>query len=50
MLISAIEYDNYLGKIGTGKITNGSVKQGEEIVLLKRDGERLLYRISKIFQ
>ncbi len=50
MLISAIEYNDFLGKIGTGKISNGKVKQGEEIVLLKRDGERLLYRISKIFQ
>jgi GTP-binding protein len=50
MLISAIEYDNYLGKIGTGKIKNGTVSQGQEIVLLKRDGERLLYRISKLFQ
>ena len=50
MLVSAIEYDNYLGKIGTGKITNGTVSQGEEVVLLKRDGERLLYRITKIFQ
>jgi GTP-binding protein len=50
MLVSAIEYDNYLGKIGTGKITNGTVSQGEEVVLLKRGGERLLYRISKIFQ
>ena len=49
MLVSAIEYDNYLGKIGTGKITNGTVSQGEEVVLLKRDGERLLYRITKIF-
>jgi len=49
MLISAIEYDNYLGKIGTGKITNGTVTQGQEVVLLKRDGERLLYRITKIF-
>ncbi|MCD4796674.1 MAG: translational GTPase TypA, partial [Candidatus Cloacimonetes bacterium] len=50
MLVSAIEYDNYLGKIGTGKISNGTVSQGEEVVLLKRNGERLLYRISKIFQ
>ena len=49
MLVSAIEYDNYLGKIGTGKITNGTVKQGEEVILLKRDGERLLYRITKVF-
>lgn len=49
MLISAIEYDNYLGKIGTGKITNGTIRQGDEVVLMKRDGERLLYRITKIF-
>ncbi|MFO7896647.1 MAG: translational GTPase TypA [Candidatus Cloacimonadales bacterium] len=49
MLVSAIEYDNYLGKIGTGRISNGKVSQGEEVVLLKRDGERLLYRITKIF-
>ena len=50
MLISAIEYDNYIGKIGTGKISSGTISQGQEIVLLKRDGERLLYRISRIFQ
>jgi len=50
MLVSAIEYDNYIGKIGTGKISSGTISQGEEIVLLKRDGERLLYRISRIFQ
>ncbi len=48
-LVSAIEYDNYLGKMGTGKIHNGVINQGDEIVLLKRDGERLLYRISKIY-
>ncbi|MBN1499393.1 MAG: translational GTPase TypA [Spirochaetes bacterium] len=49
-LTSAIEYDNFLGKLGTGKIYNGSVKQGDEIILMKRDGERLLYRIAKIFE
>ncbi len=48
-LASAIEYDNYLGKMGTGKIHNGKVSQGQEIILLKRDGERLVYNITKIF-
>ena len=48
-LVSAIEYDNYLGKIGTGKIHRGKVNFGQEVVLLKRDGERLIYRISKLF-
>lgn len=47
-LVSAIEYDNYVGKIGTGRVFNGVVRQGDEVVLLKRDGERLLYRITKI--
>jgi GTP-binding protein len=49
LLVSAISYDNFLGKMGTGKIFNGKVSLGEEILLLKRDGERLLYRISKIY-
>ena len=47
-LVTNIEYDNYVGKIGTGKIHNGTVKLGEEVVLLKRDGERLIYRVSKL--
>jgi GTP-binding protein len=48
-LVSAINYDNYLGKMGTGKIFNGKVSLGDEIVLLKRNGERLINRISKIY-
>lgn len=49
MLVSAIEYNNFLGKIGTGKITNGKIRQGSEVILMKRDGERLVYRVTKIF-
>lgn len=47
-LCTSVEYDNYVGKIGTGRIHNGKVKIGEDILLLKRDGERLQYRVSKI--
>jgi len=49
MLTSAIEYDNYLGKMGTGKIHNGSIRAGEEVLLLKRNGEKLLYKITNLF-
>ncbi|MFA6653033.1 MAG: translational GTPase TypA [Candidatus Delongbacteria bacterium] len=48
-LVSTIEYDNYLGKIGTGKIHRGKAKMGDEVVLLKRDGQRVLYRIARLF-
>lgn len=49
MLVSAISYDNYLGKIGTGKIVNGSIGAGDDILLMKRDGSRLSYRITRVF-
>ena len=48
-MASAISYDNYLGKIGTGRIHNGTVTQGEEVLLLKRNGEKKPYKISRIF-
>jgi GTP-binding protein len=46
---SAISYDNYLGKMGTGKIHNGILKQGEKVLLIKRTGEQIPYEITRIF-
>jgi GTP-binding protein len=48
-LTSAIEYDNYLGKLGTGKIHNGRIGQGDEVVLIKRGGETIVSKLTKIF-
>ncbi|MCK9329146.1 MAG: translational GTPase TypA [Candidatus Cloacimonetes bacterium] len=49
MLISAIEYDNYLGKMGTGRIHNGVLNVGQEVYLLKRNGDKILNKITNIF-
>jgi GTP-binding protein len=49
MLTSAIEYDQYLGKLGTGKIHNGNVHAGDEVMLIKRNDERILYRVTNLF-
>jgi GTP-binding protein len=46
---SAISYDNYLGKMGTGKIHNGTVKQGEEVLLLDRNGGQTPFKITRVF-
>lgn len=48
-LASAIGYDNYLGKMGTGRIHNGILRQGEDVMLLKRSGECESYKITRIF-
>jgi GTP-binding protein len=49
MLISAIEYDNYMGKMGTGKIHHGSVKSGEEVALIKRNGDIQYHRVNALY-
>ncbi|HRY84254.1 MAG TPA: translational GTPase TypA [Candidatus Cloacimonadota bacterium] len=49
MLTSAIEYDNYLGKMGTGKIHSGIVHTGDEVMLLKRDGQQIPYKVTTLF-
>lgn len=48
-LVSAIDYDNYLGRIGTGKIHNGQISAGDTATLIKRNGEQVQFRISKLF-
>lgn len=48
-LTSAIEYNNYLGKMGTGKIHNGTIEVGKEVVLLKRNNEKKFGKITKLF-
>ncbi len=49
MLTSAIEYDNYIGKLGTGKIHNGEISVGQEVALIKRDEKVISFKVSKLF-
>jgi len=48
-LVSAIEYDNYVGKIGTGKIHRGSVKKFDPVILLKKDSSEIEFKVTKIY-
>ena len=49
MLVTNIEYDEYLGKLGTGRIYNGSLRKNQEVTLIKRDGELVNYKVTRIF-
>lgn len=48
MLISAIDYNDYLGRIGIGKIHEGSIKAGAPMVLLSGDNKQTA-KITKIY-
>ena len=39
ILISNIDYDDYVGRIGVGRVERGSVKSGQNVVLCTREGE-----------
>ena len=48
MQISALAYDSYVGVIGVGKITRGSLKPGQQVVIKSSDDERRRGKILNI--
>ncbi|HAY20799.1 MAG TPA: translational GTPase TypA [Desulfobacterales bacterium] len=50
MLVSSIEYSPYLGRLGIGKITGGTLNINKEIVVARRDGTLAPARISKVYR
>jgi GTP-binding protein len=49
MQVSILDYSDYLGRIGIGRIYNGTVNSGEQVALIKEDGSIVKGRISKLF-
>ncbi|WP_068268491.1 translational GTPase TypA [Caviibacter abscessus] len=49
MQIMNTEYDEYVGKLGTGRIYNGSITRNEEVALIKRDGQIIKSKIGRIY-
>jgi len=47
--ISSLEYDDYLGRLGVGRVTKGVLKSGEMVAISKNDGTIENSRVSKIF-
>jgi GTP-binding protein len=49
MLVSALDYDNFMGKYAVGKIKNGTLKSGQQVVLVNEDGVVGTGKIEKIY-
>jgi len=49
MLVSNIGYDNYKGRIAIGKIHSGSIKNGQDIAHINREGQIKKYKITSLF-
>lgn len=47
--ISSLDYDDYIGRLGIGRINKGKIKVGETVAISKNNGELTRERITKIF-
>ena len=50
LLVSSIDYSPYLGRLGIGKITSGTLNTNKEIVVAKRCGGLVPARITKVYR
>ncbi|MGK2914731.1 MAG: translational GTPase TypA [Porticoccaceae bacterium] len=48
MQISALDYDSYVGVIGIGRITRGSLKPGQQVVVVDHEGRERKGRIMNV--
>jgi len=49
MLVSNLDYSDYLGRIAYGRIISGTVKQGQSIVCVRKDGTKERAKVSALF-
>lgn len=50
LLFSNIDYDEYVGRIGIGRVERGSVKVGQNITLCHNDGTKKNAKVTKLYQ
>ena len=50
ILFSSLDYDDYIGRIGVGRVERGKILRGENVVLCKQDGSTENVKISRLYQ
>ncbi len=48
MIVTNIEYNDYLGRLAVGRILRGRVRQGSDVALLKHDGAEERARVTRL--
>lgn len=50
VLFSSLDYDDYIGRIGIGRVERGKIKRNDSVVLCKTDGTQENVKISRLYQ
>ena len=47
--VALLDYNDYVGRIGIGRVFRGTMKVGQQVSLMKLDGTVKQFRVTKIF-
>lgn len=47
--VSMLDYNDYVGRIGIGRVFRGKIKIGDQVSVLKLDGSAKNFRVTKLF-
>ena len=47
--VAMLDYNDYVGRIGIGRIFRGRIKLGDQVSVLKLNGDKQNFRVTKIF-
>ncbi|MDP5078774.1 MAG: translational GTPase TypA [Nonlabens sp.] len=49
MLITSLDFSNYTGRIAIGRVKRGSIKEGQNVTLCKRDGSMVKTKVKEVY-
>ncbi|MGB0525570.1 MAG: translational GTPase TypA [Flammeovirgaceae bacterium] len=49
MQITTIDYSSYIGRIAIGRVIRGSIKNNQQVTLVKRDGTQVKSKVKEVF-
>lgn len=47
--ITMLDWDDYVGRIGVGRVFRGKIKVGDQVTVMKIDGSKQNFRVTKLF-
>ena len=50
LLICNIDYDEYVGRIGIGKVNRGHIDVGQQVVVCHHDGSKTTSKVTRLYQ
>ena len=47
--VTLLDYNDYVGRIGVGRVSRGTIRVGDRVVVMKQDGSEQSFRVTKLF-